>query len=164
MRSKSTSLRLKNFKRSSPELDGDDLLNSAVLLSPLLNERGEQTDGKYSKWCSRSRELSERGLAVTSYELEDVVLRWSTQKGSNKVVLALIASYYNEEYGYSWPSIKTLAQHARLTERQVLRALRALEEHGSITIEKVPFQNSRYRLHRDYFELARKIAKARESA
>ncbi len=55
----------------------------------------------------------------------------SHRKDGELLVMLALADFSNDA-GESWPSIPTLAQKARLTERQTRRVLRKLEEAGEI--------------------------------
>jgi hypothetical protein len=55
---------------------------------------------------------------------------------SEKLVLFVMADSFNDDRGYAWPSIVTLAQSALLSERQVRYCLRGLERKGLLATEK----------------------------
>lgn len=57
----------------------------------------------------------------------------STQKGAALLLLLALADFANAE-GIAWPSIETLAQRTRVSERQVQRAAYALEAKGELYI------------------------------
>jgi len=53
-----------------------------------------------------------------------------------KLMLVLLADNHNDEYGYAWPSIETLAADAGVKRRRVFQALNELYELGLIRIEE----------------------------
>lgn len=55
----------------------------------------------------------------------------SQQRGGELLVMLALADFANDA-GESWPSVPTLAQKARLTERQTQRVLKNLEESGEL--------------------------------
>jgi hypothetical protein len=57
----------------------------------------------------------------------------SGQEGKNLLVLLALADNANEDTGYAWPSVATLARKSRMSERSVQRALRDLEEAKEIS-------------------------------
>jgi hypothetical protein len=59
----------------------------------------------------------------------------SKQEGGNLLVMLALADYADEK-GRSFPAIATLAKKSRLSERQVQRATKKLEEDGEIEILK----------------------------
>ncbi len=68
-------------------------------------------------------------------EVMDAVWEHSTAKGAAFTVLLAIANRANREKGYrAYPSIKTLANDARVDTRSVKRALSWLEDSGELRI------------------------------
>ena len=63
-----------------------------------------------------------------------------------KLVLIGIADKYNEDRGYAWPSVDSLADMADCTRRTVSRKIGYLEELKLIQIIRSPSQTSRYYL------------------
>ena len=63
-----------------------------------------------------------------------------------KLVLIGIADKYNEDRGYAWPSVDSLAEMADCTRRTVSRKIGYLEELKLIQIIRSPSQTSRYYL------------------
>lgn len=68
-----------------------------------------------------------------SYNAIDRVLRHSTAKGTDKLILAAIASH--DGPGGSWPSVSTLAHYANVDRRAVQRALARLTASGELRID-----------------------------
>jgi hypothetical protein len=64
--------------------------------------------------------------------------------GTQKFILLVLADYFNDEEGYAWPSVATLANKCLCSERTVQDSLRHLEHVGLISIEKITGQKSRY--------------------
>lgn len=61
------------------------------------------------------------------------VLRNSEERVSGRrLVLLVLADHAHEDGRCSWPSVGTIAQEARMSERGVRYALRKLEESGRI--------------------------------
>jgi hypothetical protein len=63
------------------------------------------------------------------------IWRETNQQGTRRLVLLALADYANDQ-GMAWPSIASLAQKCRLSERQTQRILRILEKDGEIIIRK----------------------------
>lgn len=61
-----------------------------------------------------------------------------------KLVLLGIADKYNEDRGYAWPSMESLADMADCTQRTVSRKISMLEELGVIKTLRHPNQTNRY--------------------
>lgn len=58
---------------------------------------------------------------------------WEHSKATSGALLVLLAIADNaNEQGIAWPSLMTLARKSRLSERQVRRQLRQLEESGEL--------------------------------
>ena len=51
---------------------------------------------------------------------------------SEKMLLFVLADYYNEELKAAWVSIGELAKHALMSERQTQRLCKALTDHGAL--------------------------------
>lgn len=62
------------------------------------------------------------------------VWQFSRQKGSALLVLLAIADNANDQ-GVAWPSEKTIAGKARMSERQIRRIVHAIAEDGELAIE-----------------------------
>lgn len=62
------------------------------------------------------------------------VLACSSAKGMSKFVLFLLAFHENDNHGYSFPTIKTLAKESGLSDRQVSRCLSKLKKIGEISL------------------------------
>ena len=71
-----------------------------------------------------------------SYEATDAVLKYSKAKGTERLVLLVIATHANPESGSAWPSIATLASETALGGRQVQALIRRLEATGELTIDQ----------------------------
>ncbi|QCO16964.1 helix-turn-helix domain-containing protein (plasmid) [Azospirillum brasilense] len=67
-----------------------------------------------------------------SLDASKLVWRHSQATGSARVVLLALADHANEAFE-AWPSQATLAGMAKVTDRQVRKALRRLVELGEIT-------------------------------
>jgi len=78
-----------------------------------------------------------------------LVWKKSKAKGGTLLVLLAIADYANEKHDdVAWPSVRTLAAKARMTERNVQLALKRLEKSGELAIEpgKGPYRTNLYRV------------------
>jgi hypothetical protein len=67
-----------------------------------------------------------------------VTLVWDrsrVRRSSDLLVLLAIADYAHNDGRNAWPSVKTLAQRARCSERNIRRILQRLEQMGEITLE-----------------------------
>jgi len=60
------------------------------------------------------------------------VLQNSDERLGNRLVLIVLADHAHNDGSNCFPSVKTIAEEARMSERNVRYALRELEEHGSI--------------------------------
>lgn len=61
---------------------------------------------------------------------------WSESKSSGTELLVLLAlADYSDDEGVSWPSIRSLAKKARVTERRINQILNALRESGEVSSE-----------------------------
>jgi Mn-dependent DtxR family transcriptional regulator len=80
--------------------------------------------------------------------LEKLVDAFNTEVGdpSAHLLLMRLADYYNDEVGYAWPSVDTLADKLHVSRRTVQNKLRYLEERGFISIETRHDDTSKYRL------------------
>lgn len=63
-----------------------------------------------------------------------------------KLVLFLLADYYNDDRGCAWPSVATLATESLLSERQCYRVLAALEDRKLIAREHRYKDSNEYRI------------------
>lgn len=70
-----------------------------------------------------------------SIEVMTEVWRRSTVYSGNLLVLLAIADFADDD-GKAFPSVTTLARKARLSERQVQRAISALVKAGELTVRK----------------------------
>lgn len=68
---------------------------------------------------------------------------------SEKLLLLVIADYYNEDEKAAWPSLASLATHALMSRRHVMRLLAKLEERGVVKLDKQRGHLTRIRLTRD---------------
>ena len=75
------------------------------------------------------------------------VWRTSNQSLGSLLVLLALADYSNDD-GVSWPTIKSLTQKARLSETQVHRVLRELQDAGELEIQSAagPHGTNLYRV------------------
>jgi helix-turn-helix protein len=64
------------------------------------------------------------------------VIENSRHKGSEFVVLLMIANHAHGDGTGSWPSIETLAREARITPRHVIRILPKLQKSGELIIDR----------------------------
>jgi hypothetical protein len=69
-----------------------------------------------------------------SFEASQAVWNRSARRGTELLVLLAIADYVNEQKGVAWPGVPKLAKKARMSERQVQRAIRALERSGELNV------------------------------
>lgn len=68
-------------------------------------------------------------------------------KGSELLLLLALADFAADD-GYCWPTISTLAEKTRLSERQVFRLLQKLEDAGELTVIRGR-RNNRYIVNTD---------------
>lgn len=61
------------------------------------------------------------------------IFRNSDEKLGRRLVLLVLADHANKDGTGAWPSVKTIASEARLSERQTQTCLRLLAEAGAIT-------------------------------
>lgn len=82
-----------------------------------------------------------------SIRVMDAVWKLSRAKSGDLLVALAIADFSNDQ-GLAFPAIKTLAQKARLSPRQVKRAIDRLHRLGELTIYKKKGPNgvNRYRI------------------
>lgn len=66
------------------------------------------------------------------------VLRHSTAKGTDRLVLIGLADHADADDWIAWPSVDTLATYACTSRRSVQRALRSLEESGRVKPVALP--------------------------
>lgn len=59
-------------------------------------------------------------------------LRHSEARQSDRLVLLVLADHAKDDGTAAWPSVQTIAEQARISERQAQRALRSLEAAGEI--------------------------------
>lgn len=89
-----------------------------------------------SKW---GKEVAERGFTqIPNYLLQINMFVHDDHKLSASetlILIHLIASWWNKDE-MPFPSMKTLAERSGISERQVQRALKALEEKGYLTKTK----------------------------
>jgi hypothetical protein len=74
-----------------------------------------------------------------------LVWRVTDLNQSQTLVALAIADHANDE-GFCWPSIKTLATKSRLSERQVQRIIRELEDGGILVYAYKPGKSNVYKL------------------
>jgi hypothetical protein len=67
-----------------------------------------------------------------SVESISLVLNHSKARGTAKVVLIGIANHDGD--GGAWPSVRTLARYANVSERNVRKALRELSDLGEVVV------------------------------
>lgn len=60
--------------------------------------------------------------------------RHSKSKLGDRLVLFVLAEHAHDDGHYAFPSVRTIAEHANLSERQVQRCLRSLGELGEIAV------------------------------
>ena len=70
-----------------------------------------------------------------SIKVMSEVWEHSKAKGSAHHLLLAIADNANEQ-GIAWPSVRTLARKARLSERQIQRLIRSLQRTGELDIHE----------------------------
>lgn len=71
-----------------------------------------------------------------SYEATDAVLKQSRSRGTERLILLVLATHANPESGEAWPSISTLATESMMGERQVQALIRRLQVAGELTIQE----------------------------
>jgi hypothetical protein len=64
------------------------------------------------------------------------VIETSRHKGSSFVVLLMTASHAHADGTGAWPSVRTLAREARISERQARNCLRRLERSGELKTDE----------------------------
>lgn len=75
------------------------------------------------------------------------VLRHSEERLGNRLVLLALAEFAHDDGTKAYPAVATLTERARLSERQVQSALKALQEHGAIELTgKSPKGTNVYRV------------------
>jgi len=73
------------------------------------------------------------------------VFKHSEETLGRRLVLLVLADHAKEDGTEAWPSVQTIVEQARISERQVQYALRRLEEAGAITkTGRHRGQNQRY--------------------
>jgi DNA-binding transcriptional regulator YhcF (GntR family) len=68
-----------------------------------------------------------------SYKIVDEIIVQTLFESPDKWVLASLARHAKDEDRIAWPSVKTMAQQAGVSERTVQRALREYEKIGVIS-------------------------------
>jgi hypothetical protein len=63
---------------------------------------------------------------------------------TEKLVLLVLADYHNEEDGYAWPSVATLAKKCLSSDRTIQNSLKHLQACGLLVIQEIRGQKSRY--------------------
>ena len=83
-----------------------------------------------------------------SVQATTAVIRDTRHKGSDLLVLLMLANHAGSEDWSCWPSVGLLAQETRLSERSVQYALRKLETSGEINAERGagPYGTTMYRV------------------
>ncbi len=69
-----------------------------------------------------------------------------------KLLLLLVADYYNDEIGSAWPSTERLAKEAGMSVRNTLRLLAKLEQKGVIRISRDSGRVNHYEMGLDFQE------------
>lgn len=64
------------------------------------------------------------------------VFKHSESRGNARLVLLAIADRANDDGTDAWPSIRTIAEKARVSERTAIRSVQALEELGELAVER----------------------------
>jgi hypothetical protein len=59
-----------------------------------------------------------------------------TLSPTERLLLILLADYYNDAKHYAWPAVPTLAQTMGVTDRTVFRCLARLKDMGLVETEK----------------------------
>jgi hypothetical protein len=72
--------------------------------------------------------------AAMSIRACDQVWRRSKAKGSTLLLLLAIADCANDEGTHAYPTIATLAEKTRLTQRQIINLVKQLEESGELSV------------------------------
>ena len=71
-----------------------------------------------------------------SYEATDAVLKLSRARGTERLILLILATHANPVSGEAWPSIATLATESMMGGRQVQALIRRLQVSGELSIEQ----------------------------
>lgn len=79
-----------------------------------------------------------------SVQALSAVLDHSQSRLSARLVLIAIANHANELGENSFPNLETLGKEAGLSERQVIRAVRRLEEIGELSVVRAKNKPNRY--------------------
>lgn len=96
--------------------------------------------------------LVEHRKPHTSWKLTDWVMRHSNLKGTNKLVSAQIASLYNKDEGYSYPTYEQIMQLTGISYSSVSRAIKAMKLSGEwIVINTSQELYSRHTNNRYYY-------------
>lgn len=75
------------------------------------------------------------------------VLEHSESRLGDRLVLLSIANHINSDSGVTWISVKTIAKESRMSDRQVQRALKRLEESGELEIDRNSSKNGTHVYH-----------------
>jgi hypothetical protein len=75
----------------------------------------------------------ERDGRTVSWEATSEVIAQSKQKGSGLLTMLIVANY-SDPFGFSWPSIRTVARDARLSERNIQYLTRKATELGELEV------------------------------
>jgi nucleoid DNA-binding protein len=70
-----------------------------------------------------------------NYDAYRAVMEYSNAKGTDKFVLATLATYVNTTIRAAWPSAETLAADTGLTERTVRESIKALLASGELILD-----------------------------
>jgi DNA-binding transcriptional ArsR family regulator len=73
---------------------------------------------------------------IMSFKIIGHVIHNSSLPPTQKLVLIVLADFFNEKSGKAWPSQNTLCDVTGLSRRSINRALKALKKDGYITIWK----------------------------
>src|SRR5262245_59079780 len=70
-------------------------------------------------------------------------------KRDEKILLAIVASYFNEALGYAFPSMVRLVKESEFSKRYIQDTLKRLEDIGMIHVERGSgHSHSQYRFRR----------------
>lgn len=68
---------------------------------------------------------------------------------TEKLLMLVIADYHNEEDGFAWPSVATLAEKCLSSVRTIQASIKHLQECGLLRVEEIRGERSRYYLLED---------------
>ncbi len=99
--------------------------------APLPRGAGPENDRQEVAHAGSDYRVLRTGTTV-SIEVLAWVMRHSEAKLSDRLVIFALADHAKADGTSSWPSVKTLSERTKLSERQVQRSLTALEDAGEI--------------------------------